>query len=73
MAAAKNRMEAFTGEKPCQPLWATLLFRLSVLTSDNPLDRAGCTLTHLIDLLRSLKERNIGFISLTEQIDTTIP
>jgi DNA invertase Pin-like site-specific DNA recombinase len=27
----------------------------------------------LIDLLKSLKERNIGFISLTEQIDTTTP
>lgn len=37
------------------------------------LDRAGRSLTHLIDLLKGLKERNIGFISLTEQIDTTTP
>jgi DNA invertase Pin-like site-specific DNA recombinase len=37
------------------------------------MDRAGRSLTHLINLLRSLKQRNIGFISLTEQIDTTTP
>ena len=37
------------------------------------LDRAGRSLTHLIDLLRGLKERGIEFISLTEQIDTTTP
>jgi DNA invertase Pin-like site-specific DNA recombinase len=37
------------------------------------LDRAGRSLTHLIELLKSLKERNIEFISLTEQIDTTTP
>jgi DNA invertase Pin-like site-specific DNA recombinase len=30
-------------------------------------------LTHLIELLRDLKERGIEFISLTEQIDTTTP
>src|SRR2546428_13662516 len=37
------------------------------------LDRAGRSLTHLIDLLKGLKERNIGFISLTEKIDTSSP
>ena len=37
------------------------------------LDRAGRSLTHLIELLKSLKERGIEFISLTEQIDTTTP
>jgi DNA invertase Pin-like site-specific DNA recombinase len=37
------------------------------------LDRAGRSLTHLIDLLGSLNERRIGFLSLTEQIDTTTP
>jgi|SRR5947207_13575401 len=37
------------------------------------LDRAGRSLTHLIELLKGLKERNIEFISLTEQIDTTTP
>jgi DNA invertase Pin-like site-specific DNA recombinase len=30
-------------------------------------------LTHLIDLLRNLNERDIRFVSLTEQIDTTTP
>ena len=37
------------------------------------LDRAGRSLMHLIELLKSLKERGIEFISLTEQIDTTTP
>jgi DNA invertase Pin-like site-specific DNA recombinase len=37
------------------------------------LDRAGRSLTHLIELLKGLKERDIEFISLTEQIDTTTP
>jgi len=37
------------------------------------LDRAGRSLPHLIELLKSLNERTIGFMSLTEQIDTTTP
>ncbi|GCE22033.1 recombinase family protein [Dictyobacter kobayashii] len=37
------------------------------------LDRAGRSLTHLIELLKGLTERGIEFISLTEQIDTTTP
>jgi len=37
------------------------------------LDRAGRSLTHLIELLKGLQERGIEFISLTEQIDTTTP
>jgi DNA invertase Pin-like site-specific DNA recombinase len=37
------------------------------------LDRAGRSLTHLIDLLKGLKERGIEFMSLTEQIDTATP
>src|SRR5438270_98601 len=37
------------------------------------LDRAGRSLTHLIELLKGLKARGIEFISLTEQIDTTTP
>jgi len=37
------------------------------------LDRAGRSLTHLIEYLKGLKERGIEFISLTEQIDTTTP
>src|SRR5258707_5625915 len=35
------------------------------------LDRAGRSLTHLMELLKGLQERGIEFISLTEQIDTT--
>jgi DNA invertase Pin-like site-specific DNA recombinase len=37
------------------------------------LDRAGRSLTHLIELLKGLKELGIEFISLTEQINTTTP
>ena len=37
------------------------------------LDRAGRSLTHLIELLKGLKERGIEFLSLTEQIDTMTP
>jgi len=35
------------------------------------LDRAGRSLTHLIELLKGLKERSIEFVSLTEKIDTS--
>src|SRR5579859_6333557 len=37
------------------------------------LDRAGRSLKHLLELLSHLNEHNIGFMSLTEQIDTTTP
>jgi DNA invertase Pin-like site-specific DNA recombinase len=37
------------------------------------LDRLGRSIIHLIDLLTTMKERGINFISLTEQIDTTTP
>ena len=37
------------------------------------LDRAGRSLKHLVELLKDLQERGIEFLSLTEQIDTTIP
>src|ERR1700694_1992697 len=37
------------------------------------LDRAGRSLTHLIELLKGLQERGIEFISLTEQIHPTPP
>ena len=37
------------------------------------LDRAGRSLTHLIELLQGLKKRGIEFMSLTEQIDTATP
>lgn len=37
------------------------------------LDRLGRSLQHLIATLNSLQARDIGFISLTENIDTTTP
>jgi DNA invertase Pin-like site-specific DNA recombinase len=37
------------------------------------LDRAGRSLKHLIELLKGLQERDIAFVSLTEQIDTATP
>lgn len=35
------------------------------------LDRLGRSLAHLISIIRSLKEKNIAFVSLTEGMDTT--
>src|SRR6266702_3916930 len=37
------------------------------------LDRLGRSLRHLIETITKVNERNVGFISLTEQIDTTTP
>ena len=37
------------------------------------LDRLGRSLRHLIDTINLLNEREISFMSLTEQIDTTTP
>jgi len=37
------------------------------------LDRLGRSLAHLIGIINSLKEKNIGFISITEGMDTTTP
>lgn len=37
------------------------------------LDRLGRSLPHLLDIVSSLKERRVGFRSLTESMDTTTP
>lgn len=37
------------------------------------LDRLGRSLPHLISIVEGFKEKNIGFKSLTEQMDTTTP
>jgi DNA invertase Pin-like site-specific DNA recombinase len=37
------------------------------------LDRLGRSLSHLITLIDSFKQKNIGFKSITEQMDTTTP
>jgi len=37
------------------------------------LDRLGRSLPHLISIVDSFKEKDIGFVSITEQMDTTTP
>jgi DNA invertase Pin-like site-specific DNA recombinase len=37
------------------------------------LDRLGRSLAHLIDIVSTLKQRGVGFVSVSESIDTTHP
>lgn len=64
-----------SGAKASRPAWDALRDELEsgdVLVVWK-LDRAGRSVKHLVDLVEDLRERGIGFKSLTEGIDTTTP
>jgi DNA invertase Pin-like site-specific DNA recombinase len=68
-------METASGAKADRPVLAEVL---SYLRAGDTLvvwrlDRLGRSLPHLIETVATLRERGIGFKSLTEQIDTTTP
>jgi len=54
----KNALK-YMKEKDCLIVWK--------------LDRLGRSLSHLLEIISELKERDIGFKSLTENMDTTTP
>src|SRR5690349_6634911 len=67
--------ETASGAKADRPVLANVL---GYLRAGDPLvvwrlDRLGRSLPHLIQTLTDLANREIGFKSLTEQIDTTTP
>jgi DNA invertase Pin-like site-specific DNA recombinase len=67
--------EIASGSKTARPVLDDLLSRLreeDILVIWK-LDRLGRSLTHLVTLANDLMERNIGFISLNDPIDTTTP
>lgn len=67
--------EGQSGAKASRPQWDLLRDQLEegdVLVVWK-LDRAGRSVKHLVDLVEDLRERGIGFKSVTEGIDTTTP
>lgn len=64
-----------SGAKASRPAWDELR---NILEPGDvlvvwKLDRAGRSVKHLVDLVEDLRERGIGFKSVTEGIDTTTP
>lgn len=66
------REETISGTRTSRPVLDQLLGQLKkgdVLVVWR-LDRLGRSLSHLIDVVQALGEREVGFVSLTESIDT---
>src|SRR5918912_1536126 len=72
---AKVFTETASGAKADRPVLAEALAYLRA--GDTlvvwRLDRLGRSLRHLIEVVTALRDRGVGFRSLTEQVDTTTP
>ena len=67
--------EVASGAKADRPILAEAMefLRPGDVLVAYKLDRVARSLPHLLELMDILKQRDIGFLSLTEQIDTTTP